>query len=249
MRRSRVNYWSCSRFADWLRGEKKPGALEWKSWEEWRKSASSKRPFRYFLAETLLDRLQDIFMFPWDAARSFSNWRHNRFVAKTHYLKTGLKPGCYHELDERILHGLFNEFREFVEGELAHMQSWGENEKKYVFKRGVCPEAGVDHLKWAAALKHEEPITDKRDPDWGKPTPQAKAAAKMLDLYRWWTEDRPSRPDPMEASGWAELHDKDVGDKAKRAALKKLNKIEEDYEAEDERMLVRLIKLRRSLWT
>lgn len=249
MRRSRVNYWSCSKFADWLRGEKKPVALEWDAWEEWHKAASSKRPVRHFIAEKVLNRVQDLFMLPWDVAHSFSAWYHNRFVAKTHYLKTGLKPGRYHELDDRILHGLFNEFREFVESELAGMQSYGENEKKYVFKNGRCPEAGVDHLIWASGLKYDESFMNKKDPLWGKPTPQAKAASKMLELYRWWTEARPSRPDPMEASGWSEHWEKKFEDKNKRAASKKLQRIEEANDAEDEKMLVRLVKLRKSLWT
>jgi hypothetical protein len=32
-------------------------------------------------------------------------------------------------------------------------------------------------------------------------------------------------------------------------AHKKLQKMEEDYEREDEEMMIRLIKIRRSLWT
>lgn len=249
MRRSRLNYWSCSKFADWVRGEKKPAAMEWNAWEDWRKEASAKRPWRFFIAEEVLDRVQDFFMFPRDLAHSLSAWWDNRFVSKTHYLKTGLKPGVYHELDERILHGLFNEFREFVESELAHMHSWGENAGRYVFKKGRCPEAGLDHLKWAMSLRYDEPFMSKKDPLWGKPTDQAKAAAKMLDLYEWWTEVRPNRPDPHEASGWSECWDKEGDDKAKRVASKRLQKIEEEHEAEDEKMLVRLIKLRKSLWT
>lgn len=247
MRRSRLNYWSCSKFADWVRGEKKPFALELDAWEDWRKEASSKRPVRYFLAETLLDKIQDLVSLPWDLAHSLSAWWDNRFVSQTHVLKTGLPAGEYHELDERILHGLFNEFREFVESELARMQGWGD--EKYKFTKGRCPEAGLDHLKWAMSLRLEEPFVSKKDSDWGKPTPQAKSAAKMLELYKWWTEVRPNRPDPHEASGWSKCWDKKGSDKAKDAALKRLQKIEEEYEAEDEKMLVRLIKVRKSLWT
>lgn len=248
MRRSRINYWSCSKFADWVRGEKKPAALEWDEWEDWRRETSARRPVRFFVAEKVLDRLQDIVNLPWDIAHSVSAWHNNRFVAKTHYLKTGLEPGRYHELDERILHGLFNEFREFVESELAGMQSYGEDDKKYVFRRGRCPEAGVDHLLWASSLKYDEPFMSKKDPLWGKPTPQAKSAVKMLELYKWWTEERPVRPDPMEASGWSACWEGD-DEKAKQAASKRLHKMEEEQEREDERMLVRLIKIRRHLWT
>lgn len=245
MRRSRINYWSCSRFADWARGEKKPPALEWNAWEEWRRETSARRPFRFFLAEKVLDVLQDIVMFPRDMLDSIYSWWYNRFVSKTHYLKTGLRPGKLHELDDRILHGLFNEFVEFVEVDLAHMQAWGE--KKYVFRKGRCPEAGVDHLLWASDLKYDE-FMEKDDPLWGKPTPQAEAAIKMLEIYRWWTEARPNRPDPMEESGWSEHYDGKDEEK-KDVASKKLQELEESYDSEDERMLVDLIKIRKSLWT
>lgn len=177
MRRSRINYWSCSRFADWVRGEKKPLALEWNAWEEWRIKTSARRPLRFFLAEKVLDSLQDIVMLPGDMLDSVYCWYHNRFVSKTHYLKTGLRPGRFHELDNRILHGLFNEFREFVEVDLARMQAWGE--KKYKFRGGRCPEAGVDHLIWASDLKYEE-FTEKDDPLWANPPLRPRLPSRCL---------------------------------------------------------------------
>jgi hypothetical protein len=248
VRRSRANYWSCSSFANWVRGEKKPGALEWEAWEKWRKEVSARRPVRYFIAEEVLDKIQDLVMLPRDIAGSVSAWWHNRFVAKTHFLKTGLEPGRYHELDERILHGIFNELREFVEVELALLQSWGEG-KRYRFRRGRCPEAGVDYLEWASALTYgQDGFVSKKDPKYGKPTPQAEASSKMLEIYRWWTETRPARPDPSDASGWSEVWES--GDeKAKRDSSKRMYKIERGYDKEDERMLVSLIKIRKHLWT
>lgn len=248
MKRSRINYWSCSRFADWVRGEKKPGALEWDAWEEWRKDVSSKRPVRYFLAEEALDKIQNFVMFPWDFAESVSAWWHNRFVAKTHFLKTGLRPGSFHELDDRILNGLFNEFQEFVEVDLAHMQSYGEG-RRYRFKKGRCPEAGVDYLVWASGLTHgEDGFVRKGDPKYGKPTPQAEASAKMLEIYRWWTEVRPNRPDPSDASGWSGAWESD-DEKEKRAASIRMYKMEKEHDREDERMLVSLVRIRKNLWT
>jgi hypothetical protein len=248
MRRSRVNYWSCSGFANWVRGEKKPLALEWGEWEKWRKEASARRPIRFFFAETVLDRVQDLVLFPSDLFNSLHAWWHNRFVAKTHFLKTGLEPGRFHELDDRIMHGLFNELREFVEVDLAHMQSYGEG-KKYTFRKGRCPEAGVDYLNWASALTHgQDGLVSKKDPKYGKPTPQAEASSKMLEIYRWWTEARPNRPDPSDASGWSEVWESD-DEKAKRAASKRMYKIEKEHDKEDERMLVSLMRIRKHLWT
>lgn len=255
LHRHRFNYWSCSKFADLLRGEKKPFALGLKEWEEWRVALKSKRPFRYFLSECVLDKVQNLVLFPVDLYRTVRNWWSNRFVHKTHFLKTGLRPGVFHELDERIIHGLFNELVEFVEFDLAHANAWGENKGKYKFRKGRCPEAGVDHLLWACDLKFgEEEGFKKGDPEYGKPTPQAKSAAKILEIYKWWKEERPNRKDPMDLSGWSKVCDdedskKKVSSKSKKAALEKLQDIEDSYDKEDEKMLVSLIKIRKSLWT
>ena len=111
----RFNYWSCSKFADFIRGTPKPWALEWDEWEEWRKTAKAKYPWRFWLAEEGLNKLQNFFFFPYDL---WSSWRYYykiRFRDKLHYLKTGLKPGEYYDLDERILYALFNELKIFVE--------------------------------------------------------------------------------------------------------------------------------------
>lgn len=243
MRRSRTNYWSCSRFADWLRGEKKPNVLALEEWEEWRKKTESSRPLRYFIAENVLNRLQDIVYFPRDILSSVRNYWHNRFVSKTHFMKTGLEPGAYHELDERILHGLFNELKDFVEVELAWMHGYGK--KEYKFRKGRCREAGLAHLEWASGLKYDE-LVGKDDPNFGKPTPQAESAVTIRDLYAWWTETRPARPEPTEASGWSEDY-KNKSDR--RKSFNKLRKIEGMYDKEDEKMLLTLIKIRKHLWT
>lgn len=178
-------------------------------------------------------------MFPCDVWTSFSSYFRNRFVKKTHVLKTGLKPGLYHELDERILHGLFNELKDFVEVETAGRMR--HSKAKYLFKKGRCPEAGLDHLRWASGLKFgENDLVSKKDSHYGKPTPQAISASKILELYYWWL-DRPNRPDPMEESGFAE--------KNEDRTFKKLQSIEKKYSKDDEKMLIALIKIRKELWT
>ena len=50
-KRARINYWSCSKFADFIRGEKKPFALSWEDWEKWRADNKKKHPCRYWIAE------------------------------------------------------------------------------------------------------------------------------------------------------------------------------------------------------
>jgi hypothetical protein len=255
--KTRINYWSCSKFADFIRGEKKPYALEWGKWEEWKKEQKRKRPIRYWLAEEGLSKLQDFVMFPMDVYDEIKYYINNRWITKTHYLKTGLEPGHYYELDYRILHGLFNELVDFVEIEYAHLAKWSlkKGTKNYKFKHGRSVEAGLAHLDWACSLKYDKSWgVNKKDPKYGKPSSQAISAQKIKELYLWW-KDRPNRPEPMDVAqlSWnQETEDSLMDGKITRKELsqfKKLEKIEADYEKEDTKMLIELIKIRKELWS
>jgi hypothetical protein len=247
MLRQRINYWSCSRFADWVRGEKKPYALGWDEWDEWRDEVSKRRPVRFFLAEKGLNGLQNLVMFPADLWRTARNKIRLRFFDRPYCLDTGLSKWEWHEIDERIIHALFNTLKDYVEVELASMFI-STDRGEFKMKGGRCPEAGIANLEWQSELKYgDSDFIKKSDPRWGKPTPQAVSAKKILELYRWWLA-RPSRTDPMKASGWSEVYESK--DERKRSmASKRLQEIEDEYDREDEKMLVRLIKLRKSLWT
>ena len=126
-------------------------------------------------------------------------------------------------------------------------------------------ECGIENLEWAAGLTWSSNGAQPGDPNFNKPTAQALAAREILDLYHWWTEERPQRVDPYEASGWtaicaarrAEDPDSVLGRddnsaaerRATAKALKETQKIESAYNREDEQMMIRLIKIRQSLWT
>ena len=111
----RNRYWSNGKFANWVRGTPQPECGTSKEWRDWKQTAKTKHPFRYWLAETALDKIQDFIMYPIDKLYSVKYWLVNRFVTKTHQLTSNLKKGEWHELDERILHCLFDELVNFVE--------------------------------------------------------------------------------------------------------------------------------------
>lgn len=254
MIKNRIHYWTCSSFADLIRGEKKPFALEWGAWDDYYSDLKKRKPIRYWITEKFLKVLQDIIYYPYDIYNEIKHYIRNRWIDKTHYLKTGLVPGKYHEFDERILHGLFNELVDYVEIELAHLMLWGRT-KKYKFKKGRCVEAAYDYFKWASRLKDTYPDGTK------KASEQSKTARKIKRLYEWWKKTRPSRVDPYVTSGWNEAckYDNDklfslknetpAEMKKINQALKKLHKIEEKYDTEDTNMLIELIKLRKHLWS
>jgi hypothetical protein len=183
MIRPRFYHWTCSKFADSIRGTKKPFALGWDEWDQWHKSAKQKHPVRYWIAETGLKKLQNLIYYPYDIYHTINTYIRNRFIDKLHYLHTGLKPGEYHDLDHRILHGLFNELVIYVETECA----WSYGKPKevkhlYKFKNGSCKQAGLDYLDWGIKDKYK-----------GKLTPFAKSCKEIKRLYLWWTEKRPQR--------------------------------------------------------
>lgn len=270
----RIHYWSCSKFADWLRGTKKPGAMTGSGWREWKNQTKKERPVRYWLAETGLGIAQDVVNWPTDQLYSIKYYVINRWVDQSHALVAHpkhIKPGSYADFDYRILYCLFDELVNFVEIEKAYSNfRWQEEKLKQLkwwqggrwrTRTWRSAEAGIDHLKWEMTLTDEEWL-DEGEKHKAKPTAQAETAAEILELYRWWTEVYPNRPCPMDASGWTDycndkrergIHlletDPEAGKWDTASMLKKSREIEEQQHEEETEMLTRLIKLRRSLWT
>lgn len=273
------NYWSCSTFADWLRGTMKPDAETSKGWRSWENQAKASHPFRYWLAEEGLDKIQKFVTWPADQLYSLKYYINNRWVTKTHALTShprDIPRGEWRDVGYRFLPCLFNELVEFVEVEQAWINvAWNEESRKkykspwwsigwFRWRTWRCPEAGIDYLNWAANLKYDEDFISKDDPVYGQPTPQALAAQEILELYKWWTEVYRKRPDVHDASGWSEFCDrkrKDGDDlldfesetpeerEESRRILDICHKMEQEYEEEDTEMLIRLIKVRHHLWT
>ena len=245
-KRSRMDYWTCSKFADWIRGTSKPFALEWDQWDEWHKNAKDKHPYRYWFAEKFLRKLQDFINLPIDIYHTIEIYVRNRFIDKVHYLRTDLTPGEYYDLDTRIIHALFTELTDLVEVEYASMQRYNEENINYIFKKGRCALAGLDYLNWAGRLKYDENMGfNPKDEDYNKPTPQAEAALTTLELYNWW-KNRDNRQDPYT------LYNKEKsGPQYSIANDSEMRswKLERQYEQEDTDMLIKLIKIRGSLWT
>ena len=275
----RSNYWSCSKFADWLRGTAKLKAGTGKEWRLWKEAAKESHPIRYWIVEEGLDHMQNFVNWPMDRLHDVRYYINNRWITRSHALTAhprDIKPGDWRDVGNRFLPCLFNELVDFVEVEQAwHHVMWDEAARKkfhvpwhrrfFRFRTWRCPDAGIEHLLWASGLKLDvhmgvDPGTD----DHGKPTHQAIAAQEILDLYRWWREVYPNRPDVYDASGWSaycemrrnkgyeflDLEDKTEDEATQcKTALDKSNEIEKAYDDEDEAMMIRLIKIRDSLWT
>lgn len=253
-------------------------------WVAWRKKAKQAK-FAYWFTEKFLSWLQNTVNWPNDKLSDGRYYLYNRFIGKTHYLRTGLKPGAWYDMDTRLLHGMFEELVDFIEVEKAWMMVIWDDEKRKKYKmpwwrstwrvlrwkEWRCPEAGLDHLTWEIGLKFDEEWMDKDDPTYGLPTPQAESAQAQLELYNWWKNIRPSRPDPYDASGWS-AHCNAIRERRKndgegddimslfsdkndeerdmsKSASDRLHEIQKQYDDEDTTMMKKLIDIRQSLWT
>jgi len=271
------NYWSCTRFADWVRGKPKLNAGTSEEWDQWRNEAKCYNPVRYWIAEELLDAIQGVLLYIPERLNDVRYYINNRFVSRSHSLTASardIKPGQWQDVGNRFLPCLFNELVDFVEIEQAwHTCMWNEEaRKKYNppwwrsgwlrWRTWRCPEAGLAHLDWASTLTNKEFIEEGEKEE---PTYQANAAKEIKELYLWWTTVYRNRPDPYDASGWTAYCEAsrlanggklNFGDDKTpeletmcNIAHQKLQEIEKAYEKEDEEMMIRLIKVRQSLWT
>jgi len=89
-------YWSCTPFADWLRGTKKLSAGTSEEWDEWTTMAQMKHNFRYWLAEEALGHIQDFVTWPARKLNDIRYYINNRWISRSHSLTAhprDIKPG------------------------------------------------------------------------------------------------------------------------------------------------------------
>ena len=212
------NYWTCTKFADWVRGTNKLSSGTSEDWAEWETTAKMKHNFRYWLAEEGLDIIQNFVMFIPDKIHAVKYYINNRYVTHTHALTAharDIKPGNWCDVGNRFLPCLFNELVDFVEVELAWWQIiWNDREREkykapfyatgwFRWRTWRCPQAGIDNLEWQRNLRWTKDEVGEDSDSVGKLTPQAEKAQEILDLYNWWTTTYRTRPDPYDASGWS----------------------------------------------
>lgn len=209
-------------------------------WNDFRIFHKANNPIRYFLNE----KLEETFIWPWSMPlRRAKEWILYRTTRRYHMINTGMTPG-YSDKAEQILHVNFNMLKDFIEIEKAHMWEWSESRFK-------SEQPGVSHLIWEMGL----------DDSFN----QAESAREQYTLYDWWTNHRPLRVDSFETpehkaywklreeiyKGEFFCSDKDTPElKAlQKSAYDIGDKLNKKQEEEDTDMLIRLIKIRSSLWT
>ena len=218
-------------------------ALQMEQWDRHERLMKAWFPIRWFFFDSIPNVWRRRISGPWSR---FKDWFRYRIFDRYHVVVIDTKPG-YMDPDERMLRANFQILTDFVEIELASFHrvsqeadsnvAWWKRARK-LFRRNRRqrhrdPESGIAYLDWEIA-------------DTGGH--QAHAAAEKKDLYLWWTVERPNRFDLYTDPhlGWKE---NDANDDFLKHDYTLVHNCEAIYEEQDQEMLIRLMKIRRSLWT
>ena len=226
-------------------------------WDDINARIRQEHPVGWFFTETVPDCIEAVHDFITAPYYKTRYYIRNRFIRKTHQLRTDCPPGQYWDTDERLTSAMANVIIDYVEIELALKSAWcvSEESKTAVWQNGRCAELGLEYLAWEQTLDDESLDENSRS------DLQAANARHIAAIYNW-AKTRNDRPDPHDASGWTEYcakypyswkqkpEDETAEQRAEAdAALAKCRLIEKQYEDQDEAMLIRIVKIRKSLWT
>ena len=242
-------------------------AVEWDQyaakWDKWAIKAQ-KNKIRWFFIETLPGFS---YRFVWAYERTVRQLKY-KYIWKCNLIKIhSLKATEWYGVDDRLMHGMFQLLVDLVEFDKANSQIvWSEDDvPRYMMKANYRnPEMGIKRLNWEISLSEEEGGLN-----------QAKNAKKIKALYIWWTITRVNRTELIDIKGSTgfstnEYYGDMRSNKSKDFAVtcheiasnkgdkdqelyESVNKAYDDakveYEKEDDKMLLQLVKLRRHLWT
>lgn len=224
-------------------------------WVEFDKSFKENAPIRYFITRGGFFKFKSKIKYKFIHIKDAISYR---VFFRYHIIDSGLPPGYYDEC-ELILHTNFSILVDYVERTSAFKSIRYDNLKETLGYKRFLPwfivrkiyssrELGVEHLEWEISLKEENPV-------------QSYTAAEVLDLYTWWKDIRPYRemvkyPDGIRSNGqhvllhlskkWREENPE--SHRIWQEWADSMNKQEEEFYEEDQKMLERLIKVRRNLW-
>jgi hypothetical protein len=242
-----------------------PDAATMEEWDEWNNVAEQSK-LKWFIADTVPTWFAVTFQYRYE---NLVTSLKSKYIRKHNLIKiNSLKDDEWYDTDTRMMHGMFQLLVDFVELEKSHMQIMLSEKNTTRRMRKVnyrSAEMGLKYLDWEISLKKEEGGTN-----------QSKHAKIIKELFIWWKFNRPMRTEPMEVKGSmgmsANEFYSDMGDdkndsdrvssmfaridrrKDKEPDLyKSVNKACDDaevkYAKEDEQMLIKLVKIRKSLWT
>jgi hypothetical protein len=221
-----------------------PFAATSEEWDAWTNNYRSKHPFRFFMTEKVPLEIRVFY-------RRFISepiwWIKYRTTHRYNFIRTGLKPGWY-EYDELIEKSLIFALKDHIETEMSTFYNEYDDipeDKRYEFiiqKRE----------KFIAELKEDE-------------SHQAISEQEQLDIYKWIKTDYETWKDAHDEVGLDAFYDKmktlglnrkgsllfsypEPYDSELHELFKKVWELEDRRRQEVDAMLLRIVKVRHSLW-
>lgn len=204
------------------------------SWEDYEDKLKELFPVRFFFAYTLIDFLHYKVWIPfWRPINDVWYWLKCHLIPEHRYHWLDLRqPGknCDHythgwrDVSERILYANFNLLCEFVEKESHHY---------------FCP-SDKDIEETSEEYGEKASLINQRN-----------NYREMMEIYNWWNFQRKfdaRKKDELQHT-WYEFHQKDPQSTETVQAWALLLPATEAFDAKENEMLIRLMKIRECLWT
>lgn len=221
-------YWSCSKFADIIRGTPKLRHGTGDQWAQWKIEARARNPIRYWVAETALRKLEKVIIWPSQQLDNVKNYLQNRYVSKTHVLISNtLRPGMWYEFDTRLLHCAFDGLVNFVEGEFTNHGLMVDSTDDLDSPEEIIKREILDLYNW---WKTDRPARPDPFDVSGYRKIYARKRAANIGIGQTVPESIISKEEIQNA-------------------LKVNRETRVKYHEEDQQMLIRLVKISSSMWT
>lgn len=255
----RAKYWCNSKLADFIRGTDKIKVGTMVEWRRWELEAKQKHPWRYYIAENVLSMLQDIIHIPDDFFNNVTYYISNRWIYKSHALvadKKHIAAGEYQDFGYRLLPCTMKGLVDFVEIDLAwaycrwdieRLRRYNGSFLKKRFGLWRSPEAGLEFLNVTISNPHDH------GEDW------VNTFKDVLEVYNWWKNIYPNRPDPYEVTGFSgylknkydtdDIDDEEDDTEVSKSIIEAHRSLEVQYAQEETDMIIKIVKVREFLWS
>lgn len=200
-------------------------------WDDWHEENYKKNPLMYWVVFDLPKIFRKIYLKYYEEVKNEFIYR---YIRKYNVIKIkSLKPG-YYDTDVRLVHGMFDLLIEHVENEKSILYELSGSEDNDKLKKMSKLEKGIKYLEW------ETTLTDASSNNYS--LEQAKTAQEVLILIDYWLKAKNDYGNIMNHIDTIEGQN-----------FSTFSSIRLDYDEKvilkETEMLIRLIKIRKSLWT
>lgn len=240
---------------------KKVTGLTAEGWTDRKKWLQENMPWKYWAEDKLDDIRWSInhFIDRYILLEDVRYYLRNRFVTKTHLLRTDVKKGDWAEADTRLFDAIMLLNVDFLEKENNYRDNWIKEE---------CGEENfVPYKPWEVYEVEKKERGEKNcidgDPDdensYGMPPHQWQGALARWEVYKWFKETYPTyqtREDELYEQvkrGKGESIMEQFADKTNeehnRAIYKQIHELEAQLSDEKIENMTKIIKHNESMWT